>query len=102
MDNHPPNGRAALTGRTDSAEYDSSDRQIQIRTGGNNDAVIAAQFEDCLAQTGCNGLRNMPSHSNTAGCRDQWDASILDQFLANFFTVTDYQVKNTIRQAVFF
>jgi hypothetical protein len=55
VDDEPAGTGAALPGRTYRAEYRTDERHIQIGIFGNNNSVVAAQFQQAFAQAGPNG-----------------------------------------------
>ena len=55
-----PRRRAALAGGANGAEQDRARGQIQVRVLGDDDGVVAAQFEDGPAEAAGDGFRDAP------------------------------------------
>ena len=83
MHKQPPQGGAALSGCADRRKGNAAQGQIEIGRGGDDGGIVAAQFQNGAGETGRQLRGNLPSHRGRAGGRDQCDAVVIDQSLAD-------------------
>ena len=91
---NPPRRRAALAGGADGPEHNPARGQLQVGARGDNDCIVAAQFEQCAAQAARNNLADVPPHPSRAGGRDERDSGVGSQAFADCFVITDHQTEN--------
>ena len=64
MDDEATRGGTALSACSDSAEYGARDNHFELGIRLYNDGVVAAKFEEALAQTGGHGLSHNLAHAD--------------------------------------
>ncbi len=83
MDDEAAQRGAALAGRAHRGEGDAAQREVEIGGGRDDGGVVAAEFQDGAAEAGRDVGADLPAHGGGAGGRDQGDAVIVDQRLAD-------------------
>ncbi len=99
MHQHAPRRRAALAGSPDRTEGDGGNRKIQIRGGIDDHGVVAAEFEQALAQATGDFLGDLATDRRGTGERDQRDSSVIHQACRKLSTGRDQHLEDRRRLA---
>ncbi len=94
LQEHAAGGGAALPGRPHRAEDHRAHRQIEIRVVEDDDAVVAAQFEQRAAEPCSHDLRNMAPHRARAGEADEGQAAIAEHGFTHDFVGADHRLEH--------
>ena len=70
-------------GRSDRAEKDRLRRHFEIGARRNDERIVSAELQDRFPETAMDRLSNVHPHLRRAGGRDQRNAGISGQFLAD-------------------
>jgi hypothetical protein len=93
VNDEPARGGAPLARGTDGAENDVLEGQIEVGALGDDDAVVAAEFEETPTEACRDDLPDVPTHAAGTRGRDQREPAIGDQFLADDLIAPDDQGK---------
>ena len=91
---HAAGGGAALAGGADRAEHDGRDRQIQVRGLIDDDRVVAAEFEQALAQARGDALADLAADFGGAGEGDQGHAAVVHEARGELGAEVDEQLED--------
>jgi len=101
MDDHAPRRGAALARGAQRAEHDGARGHIEVRGLIDDDGVVAAEFEQRLAQSRGHGLRDAAADGGRTGEGQQRHAAVGRQPLAVFAAMVEQQLKNRWRKLPF-
>ena len=90
---------AALPGGADRGEQDRPQGQIEIRRGGDDHAVIAAELKERAAETLRDAWSDDCTHAGRAGGADQRHAAVVAQCLPEF-SAADRDLAEALAQLV--
>ena len=88
---------AALAGRAECGKGDGAHRQVKIRRRTDDGGIVAAEFEDRLAEARRHDGRYGASHPRRAGGRDDGDTRIGSKLCAGFWSA-DQAGRKAIRR----
>ena len=71
------------------AEEDGARRHLQVGVGGDDDGVIAPQFQDAAAKAARDRLRHVAPHVGGAGEGDQRHAGVVEHHFSNLGAAAD-------------
>ncbi len=83
MDEDAAGGGATLAGGADGAEQNGARGQVQVGRGGDDDGVVAAQFEQRAAQAALTTFADVAAHVGRAGGGDERQALVVGQSFAD-------------------
>ena len=83
MHEQPPQRRAALARRAHGREGDGADCEIEIGRRRDDGGVVAAELQDRAGETGGEARADGAAHGGRTGRRDDGDAGVVDQSLAD-------------------
>ena len=83
MRDDPPRRGAALAGGADGAEQDGADGKLEVGVLGDDDGVVAAQFEECAAEAAGDDFGDAAPDGRRTGERNQRQATIRQHRLAD-------------------
>ena len=83
MHEEPPQRGAALARRAHGREGDRPDGEIEIGRGRDDGGVVAAELKDRAGETGGEPRADGAAHGGRAGGRDDGDAGVVDERLAD-------------------
>ncbi len=95
MDNQTPRGGTTLAGGTHCAKQHRPHRHVEVSIGGDDDSVVATQFEDRFTEAAGDGLGYLAAGAGATGKRNQRQAGVFGHALTNYGTVADGQGKDT-------
>ena len=86
---HPAQRRAALTRGARRGEHDAAHGEVEIGRRRDDGRVVAAEFEQRLAEPLRDPRADLLAHPHRTGRADQRDARIVDQLLADLPAALD-------------
>ena len=94
MHENAPRGGAALAGGTHGAEHDRRNGEIQIGLLIDDDRVVAAEFEQALAETLRHARPDLAAHGRGAGEGQEGDARVIGQSNGELMARIDEDLKD--------
>ena len=101
MHNEPAHGGATLSGGACSGKDDAAQRQVQIRGWAHDCCVVTAQLQQVAAKTRGHARSNFAAHAGRSGGRNEFNARVVEQHLADIPVAEDEVADVLILTAIF-